>query len=71
MLQIMRKRVCSSHHHGVMETNGMSKKRVIKIDKSDLHKIERYGCSTFSNVVIQLVPEKDKPCIEVHGGVIE
>jgi hypothetical protein len=49
----------------------MSKKRVIKVDKSDLHKIEKYGVSTFSNVVIQLVPEKSHPCIEVHGGVIE
>jgi hypothetical protein len=49
----------------------MSKKRVIRVDKSDLHKIEKYGVSTFSNIVIQLVPEKDRPLIEVHGGVIE
>ena len=49
----------------------MSKKRVIKVDKSDLHKIEKYGVSTFSNIVIQLVPEKDRPCVEVHGGIIE
>jgi hypothetical protein len=49
----------------------MSKKRVIKIDKSDLYKIQKYGSSTFSNVVIQLVPEKLHPVIEVHGGVID
>lgn len=49
----------------------MSRKRVIKIDKSDLRKIEKYGVSTFSNVVIQLVPERLHPGIEVHGGVIE
>ena len=49
----------------------VSKKRVIKVDKSDLHKIEKYGVSTFSNIVIQLVPEKDRPCVEVHGGIIE
>lgn len=49
----------------------MSKKRIIRIDELDIHKIKKYGSSTFSNITIQLVPEKIHPCIEVHGGVIE
>lgn len=49
----------------------MSKKRIIRIDDSDLHKIKKYGASTFSNVTIQLVKDKIHPAVEVHGGIIE
>jgi predicted transcriptional regulator len=50
----------------------MSKKQVVEIDDSDIHKLRKYGVISFGyNVTLKYVKAKLSRSIEVVGGVIE
>ncbi|HUT00423.1 MAG TPA: hypothetical protein VMY59_08915 [Candidatus Thermoplasmatota archaeon] len=49
----------------------MSKKQVVCIDDSDIHKLRKYGCVTFGyNVTVKYVKDKVSSPIAVIGGMI-
>jgi hypothetical protein len=50
----------------------MSKKQVVCIDDSDIHKLRKYGVVHFGyTVTVKYVKEKASSPIIVHGGIIQ
>lgn len=45
----------------------MSKKQVISVDDSDIHKLKKYGVTTLYNVTIKYVKDKIEPGVVIHG----